>query len=161
MSIENSDSYMSDHLKNGTPGEQFTYKAELQKTYIENGSVGPGDQIQAENKAMIDGFKLDNNPALNESDLIDASPIKQAHLVGNYIENNDIQFSDVVEADNQSFIHSSGDLEMSDSLTPGEEFIRDVNLTESYLDNGEVTSVDEINAENTAFAEGSTLDYLF
>ena len=81
MSIENSDSYMSDHLKNGTPGEQFTYKAELQKTYIENGSVGPGDQIQAENKAMIDGFNLDNNPALNESDLING-----LNLVGDYLD---------------------------------------------------------------------------
>ena len=78
------------------------------------------------------------------------SPIKQANLIGNYIENNDITLSDVSNADNQSFIHDSSDLNyMQESFSAGEEFIRDTNLTESYLENGEVNAIDEINAENT------------
>ena len=160
--MENSDSYVSDHLQDGTPGQKFVYKAELQKAYIENDRLTPADKLFAEQEAMRSGTRLDINPALDESDLIDSSPIKQANLVGNYIENNEITLTDVHNADGQALMHDTSDLNlMEDPLSAGEEFIRDVNLTESYLDNGEVTSVDEINAENTAFAEGGTLDYLF
>ena len=161
--MENSNSYISDHLLNGSPGEKFVYKAELQKSYIENDHhINPADQLHAEQEAMRSGFKVDLNPALTESDLIDASPIKQANLVGNYIENNEITLTDVQRADNQAFIHdSSGMNQMQESISAGEEFIMDTQLTESYLENGEVTALDEINAQNSAFAEGSTLDYLF
>ena len=161
--MENSDLYLSDYLKDGSPGEKFVYKAELQKTYIENDhQLNISDQLHAEQEAIRSGPQVDNNPALTESDLIESSPIKQANLVGNYIENNDITLSDVSNADNQAFIHDSSDLNyMQESFSAGEEFIRDTNLTESYLENGEVNAIDEINAENTAFAEGSALDYLF
>ena len=160
--MENSDSYIPSHMENSSPGEKFAYKAELQKNFIENDTISSADQFNAETEAMINGPKLDLNPSLTEADLMDSSPIKQAYLTGNYIEDGNLDHSDVFEADMQSSLNgSSSSIETNNYFSPGEELVRDSELTESFLENGEVTSLDEINAENTAFVEGSNLDYLF
>ena len=105
--MENPDSYIPSHMENSSPGEKFAYKAELQKNFIENDTISFTDQFNAETEAKINGPKLDLNPSLTEADLIDSSPIKQAYLTGNYIEDGNLDHSDVFEADMQSSLNGS------------------------------------------------------
>ena len=150
-------------------GEQFVYKAELTNAYLEKGTLNYTDFYQAENKAILNGWRSDF--AFSTDNGLDiegeaGNRIRQALLKDAYFDKGYIDWSDMYQADKQAYLQ--GPLQEyhfstfeSDSMSCGQEFIKDSLLTESYLDNGTFSYGDVINAELTAYTDSYTFDYLF
>jgi len=154
---------------NFSPAEQFVYKAELTNSYLENGTLNYSDFYQAENKALLSGWRSDAAFSLNNGLDIEGeagSRIKQALLQDAYFDKGYVDWSDMYQAENQAYLQ--GPIQEyhfstfnSNSLSCGEEFIKDSLLTESYLDNGVFSYNDVLDAELTAFTDSYSIDYLF
>ena len=149
--------------------EQFVYKAELTNAYLEKGTLNYTDFYQAENEAILNGWRSDLAFSTNNGLDIEGEAgnrIRQALLQDAYFDKGYIDWSDMYQAENQAYLQ--GPLQEyhfsaigSDSMSCGQEFIKDSLLTESYLDNGTFSYGDVINAELTAYTDSYTFDYLF
>ena len=149
--------------------EQFVYKAELTNAYLEKGTLNYTDFYQAENKAILNGWRSDLAFSTNNGLDIEGeagSRIRQALLQDAYFDKGYIDWSDMYQSENQAYLQ--GPLQEyhfsaigSDSMSCGQEFIKDSLLTESYLDNGTFSYSDVMNAELTAYTDSFSIDYLF
>ena len=149
--------------------EQFVYKAELTNSYLENGTLNYSDFYQAESKAMLNGWRSEAAFSTNNGLDIEgeaSNRIKQALLQDAYFEKGYVDWSDMYQSENQAYLQ--GPLQeyqfstfQSNSLSCGEEFIKDSLLTESYLDNGSFSYGDVLDAELTAYTDSFSIDYLF
>ena len=161
--------YGLEPLSQFSDSEQFVYKAELTNAYLEKGTLNYTDFYQAENKAILNGWRSDLAFSTNNGLDIEGeagSRIRQALLQDAYFDKGYIDWSDMYQAENQAYLQ--GPLQEyhfsaigSDSMSCGQEFIKDSLLTESYLDNGTFSYGDVINAELTAYTDSYTFDYLF
>ena len=152
-----------------SPAQQFVYKAELTNSYLENGTLNYTDFYQAESKAMLNGWRSDLAFSSNNGLEIEGEAgnrIKQALLQDAYSDKGYVDWSDMYQADSQAYLQ--GPLQDyhfstfdSNSLSCGEEFIKDSLLTESYLDNGAFSYSDVLEAELTAYTDSFSIDYLF
>ena len=152
-----------------SPAEQFVYKAELTNSYLENGTLNYTDFYQAESKAMLNGWRSDL--AFSTNNYLDiegeaGTRIKQALLYDSYTEKGYVDWSDMYQAENQAYL--KGPLQEyhfstfeTDSMSCGQEFIKDSLLTESYLDNGTFSYSDVSNAELASYTDSFSIDYLF
>lgn len=151
-----------------SPGEAFTYKAELVNAYQEKGRLDFLDTWSAQQKAELYGYQSDaalEAGADNFNGSEAYNHIKESVLIDSYNERGYLDYMSTTEADivaNQRapFEQINFDSASFHDLTPGGELIRDAELSSIYTENGTWTHSDVYNSEIHGYLHGSEVDYL-
>jgi len=151
-----------------SPGEAFTYKAELVNAYQEKGRIDLSDTWNAQQKAELYGYQSDASleEAFTNSEESEAyNHIKESILLKNYNNHGYLDHMAASEAEMNATLRAPLEQSNFDSanlnhLTPGGELIRDAELSQIYTENGNWTMSDIYNSEIQGYMHGPEIDYL-